>query len=110
MEKKLINLTPHEICVYMDDGDILVIPPDETPARCVESSQKIYELNGVPVVIKKYGDVEGLPEKEPGHAYIVSIIVANAVRGTRGDVYITADLVRDASGRVVGCRSFAQVQ
>ena len=68
---KLINLTPHEIKVKVDDN-VISIPPSGKVAR-VKTVQKIvdtintgfrdYEDNDIviPVVKTEFGEVEGLP-------------------------------------------------
>jgi hypothetical protein len=57
-----------------------------------------------PVVSTKFGEVIGLPEPKPDTVYVVSALVASAVR--RRDVLSPGSLVRDKEGRVVGAASF----
>lgn len=47
--------------------------------------------------------MENLPAPQPGVAYIVSRVVAEAARG-RDDLFIVDDAVRDGEGRIVGAR------
>mgnify|MGYP003092115823 FL=1 len=60
----------------------------------------------------KFGATEDLPAPEDGIYYIVSVITANAAKAegrTTSDLVITADPVRDDSGRIIGCKRFALV-
>ena len=60
---EFVNLTPHEIVVYDESGKnvILRIPPSGQIAR-VHSEQVVVEkVDGIPVVVTVYSEVEGLP-------------------------------------------------
>ena len=107
---KIKNLTPHEIKVVGEDGEVkMVIPPSGQVARVRAEQKVVGEIDGVPVVKTVFGDVEGLPEPREGVVYIVSSLVAQAVR-EREDVVApdTSPLgaVRDADGRIVGVKRF----
>ena len=103
-----VNLTPHTLNIIRDGGEDIIIPPSGTVARCAVNRRQIGTIDGVPINATEFGAVEGLPDPAPGTYYIVSALVAQAVRG-REDVLITDDAVRDSSGRIVGCRAFARV-
>ena len=51
-----------------------------------------------------FGEPEGLPAYEEGTFYIVSQIVKSALP-YRTDLLVPAEMVRDAAGNVVGCKS-----
>ena len=107
----LVNLTPHDVVVYDDGGDVvLTIPASGQIARCAETTTRVGVVGGVPVVRKDYGAIVGLPaEVEGGDGYIVSALVSAAgAKLGRRDLYSPSDLVRDDQGRVVGCKSLAQ--
>jgi hypothetical protein len=109
-EVKIINLTPHEVTVVGPNGDILMkIPASGNVARCSVSRTVIGKLNGIPVAKSVIGDVEGLPEPKEGVVYVVSRVVAEALRGLRDDIIIPDDAVRDHEGRIIGCKGFAVV-
>ena len=77
---KFVNLTPHAI--NLNNGT--VIEPSGTVAR-VSSTHTEFDANGICRVV--YGELTGLPEPEAGTCYIVSLVVANAVRDLkRSDV------------------------
>jgi len=110
---RLVNLTPHEIVVYDANNNVVLrVPPSGTVARVKTYEKVIGSVNGVPLVKTEYGQVEGLPDPQPGTVYIVSLLVLQALAGKRSDLVApnTAPTplgaVRDAEGRIVGVRSF----
>lgn len=104
---EIVNLTPHPIVLIDDIGIIETIPASGIVARASEESEAVSGYP-FPVFRKKYGSVQGLPEPEPGVFYVVSALTAQACP-ERNDVLIVNDTVRDESGRIIGCRSFAHV-
>jgi len=106
-----VNMTPHDVVVYDDGGEIMVtIPASGQIARCAETTTRVGMVDGIPVVRKDYGDIVDLPmEVEGGDRYIVSALVSAAgAKLGRRDLYSPADLVRNSTGAVVGCKSLAQ--
>ena len=109
-EVKIINLTPHEVTVVGSNGDVLMkIPASGQVARCSVSRAVIGKLNGIPVAKSVMGDVEGLPEPVDNVVYVVSRVVAEAMKGKRNDLIIPDDSVRDSKGCIIGCKGFAVV-
>lgn len=107
---KLVNLTPlpHPVVVVGANGVVvLTAPPSGTILRLSEITVPVGEIQGVPVVRKTLDPAAGLPPREEGTFYIVSLPVAQATR--REDFLVPDDLVRDQEGRVLGCRRFAIV-
>jgi hypothetical protein len=104
---RVVNLTPHELTFHVD-GQLVALPPSGEVARCSTTEEVVghVEVDGVmvPVVSTKFGEVIGLPEPKPDTVYVVSALVASAVR--RRDVLSPGSLVRDKEGRVVGAASF----
>lgn len=107
MEMRIVNLTPHTINVV---GAVEVtIPASGTVARCREVATPVDDVNGIPVVVKTFGDVVDLPEPQADTVYIVSALVAAAAaKSGRSDVLSPGDLVRDADGKIVGCGGFCR--
>lgn len=103
---KIVNLTPHELTFVRDDGTVLAkIPPSGTVARVASVSTKVGEIDGIPVFSTEFGELTGLPDPAEETIYVASTLVAQAAsRAGRMDVYSPAELVRDASGAVVGCK------
>lgn len=108
--RPVVNLTPHSITVIMDDHK-LEIPPSGTVARV--STDRVgmghieTDIGPVRAYHQTLGEVTDLPEPEGSTCYIVSAMVAQAVPG-RLDVVHPGELVRDESGRIIGCRDFVR--
>jgi len=113
--KKLINLTPHEVVLYANDGCTIIEKiPSSGNARVAMSEETIGELNGVPVVSFVVGAVEGLPEPQEGVVYIVSFITLQALVGTTDRTDFVAPntnsaCVRDEGGNILGVMGFQGV-
>lgn len=104
---KFLNLTPHCINVVTASGEELFsIPASGSLARCIEQVEAAGSVEGVPLVRKSFGSVEGLPEPVDGVLYIVSGLVLSALAGSRSDVVAPGNPVRDDSGRIIGCAAF----
>lgn len=106
------NLTPHTVNIVAEDGSIKAAFPSEGIARASQTAEHVGELNGIELVSMRFGATEDLPAPEDGTYYIVSVITANAAKAegrTTSDLVITADPVRDDSGRIIGCKRFALV-
>jgi hypothetical protein len=101
-----VNLTPHEINVVLDD-EIKSFSKSGTIARVSEESTLVAWIGGCPIFESKWGDVIDLPEAEEGIVFIVSAMVRSAVPNRR-DVVSPGNPVRDAEGRVIGCRGFVR--
>lgn len=76
---KLVNLTPHEIGLALEDqGVFVVVPPSGTVARVASTPGAAGRIPGVPVPVmgrQVWGAVTGLPDPVEGVTYIVSAIV-----------------------------------
>ena len=99
-------MTPHAVALHRADGTTETIPPSGAVARVSQVATRVGSVSGVPVVTTRPGPVTGLPafEADDGVGYIVSALVRIALP-ERIDLFSPADLVRDAAGAVVGCRS-----
>lgn len=106
-----VNLTPHPIAIYgnnsVEDGPRETIPPSGTVARLAtielgtsNSGTAVYEL-------VEYGKAHGLPPKQDGTDYIVSLVVALAVH--RDDLLAPYVEVRNEQGTMIGCRYLQKV-
>lgn len=110
-EQVVINLTPHDVTVVRDDGSTVTIPTSGVVARVSSSSAPTgREVLGVPVEVVDLGEVEGLPAAQGDVTFIVSGIVRSALGTSRPDVVSPGQLVRDAAGRVIGCRALVGVR
>lgn len=114
----ILNLTPHPIRLYageredgsddLENGLILVIEPEDTPARLsmIELGTEFRE--GLPVERVDYGRAYGVPLPQEGVSCVVSLPVALALASRRSDLLVPYREVRNASGTVIGCRQLAQ--
>lgn len=108
----LVNLTPHPVDVVTVDGRVVRIEAQPRPARLEVISDVTGALpidgSAVPLVSERMGDPIDLPEEAPGRLLVVSRTVMEHLPHRR-DLVTPTDLVRDAAGRVVGCRAFASL-
>jgi len=95
--ERLVNLTPHEVNI----GD-LDLPASGTIARVVVEHQEVGTHAGVPLLVGSYGQVSNLPAPVEGTVYVVSAAVRSALP-SRKDLASPAHLVRDETGRIIGC-------
>lgn len=105
---KLINLTPHVLNIFSEEGSpLLDVPPSGDVARCVESFVSLDPIivDGVslPLISGSFGEVEGLPAPQPETIYIVSGLVLSALGDSRGDVVAPGPLKRGPDGKPIGC-------
>lgn len=100
------NLTPHPIHVVDAQGNVLKTFQSDGLVRLKASTVHAgFTVDGVPVTQTEFGAPEGLPQAEEGTFFIVSQLVKSALPA-RNDLLVPADVVRDANGAIIGCRSF----
>lgn len=104
---EIINLTPHDIVVYLDNGDTVVYP-SKGVLRISENREYLCStIEGVKIFKKYFGTSSDLPIRKVNTMYIVSVPVAQA-HPERNDFIISDDIVRDnETGKIIGCKSFA---
>ena len=77
-ELKLVNLTPHEVVVLLENGTYVTFSPKDkkNPAR-VSTTLELVTIaeKGVPIVVVKHRCTLNLPREIKGTLYIVSHIV-----------------------------------
>lgn len=105
-EYSYINLTPHDINIVNDDGDLIfTIPPCGEVARVSTRTEIVgYVDFDIPLTQTVFGEVEGLREPVKGVYQIVSSLVKQRCLD-RDDVVIPNESVRDEHGRIIGCKS-----
>lgn len=130
MEKRttlqLVNLMPHDFTLLSPSGvvhrgptltaanpTVLRVIPSTGVARATqEAPVAAPEVDGIPTTEPvRYGAVEGLPDFDGVHGYIVSLVTVQAARASRrtvADLFTPGDLVRDEKGQPVGCLSLAR--
>lgn len=103
----IINLTPHDINLLLED-DVIVFK-SKGIARVQQKEALDEYFNRVPIYKNKYGEVEGLPEEKDGVYYIVSFVVASALKDKRNDLLIVTKTERNEKGQIIGCYGFARL-
>ena len=105
--KNIINLTPHSVNIISDNGNVITFEPSGTVARCSQKTVVTGNINNIPLTKTSFGDVIDLPNPQSDTIFIVSRLVINACPD-RGDLVVPNDIVRDDSGNIIGCKSFAK--
>ena len=101
----LMNLTPHDVVIVRDGAPNIVLPRGHKVPRVLASHRPVGDVHGIPCMRAEYGEAVDLPpyDREADMLYIVSAMVRAAAPG-RTDLASPGDLVRDATGVVLGCR------
>jgi hypothetical protein len=103
----IINCTPHDVNIYLDENTTIVLPKCESPARCTTSNVYLGDFDGIPIYHVVYEDVINLPNPEVGTIYVVSAIVAQAVKN-RADVFAPdsgTSALRNSNGQIIAVRN-----
>jgi hypothetical protein len=105
----VINKTPHPIHIVDSSGQIIrTYERSETQIRLSVKTLPTEPLfDGTPTTITQFGEPEGLPEFQPDTFYIVSQLVKSALPN-RTDLFVPAEVVRDGSGNIIGCKSLGR--
>lgn len=103
----IINLTPHNINIYNENGDpVLIVKPTGTIARIGEKREKTGTILGFPIFKTIVGEPESCPPQIEDTIYIVSGMFRSHVN--RSDLYQPGELLRDGEGRPIGCIGLSQ--
>ncbi|AMQ66525.1 hypothetical protein BH753_gp043 [Bacillus phage Shbh1] len=108
---KLVNLTPHEVVIFEEDGVTQICKlPSQGSARVKTESVEVGIIRDIPIRKQTYGEVEGLPEQKENTYYIVSMLVKQALPDR--DDLLSPDTspsgaVRDSENRIIGVKGFS---
>jgi len=121
MKATLINLTPHDIKLYLPGDAInqVCFQVSEYTARCEEVISSCTQLETdpcgdagfyveAPLVTRSLSTTAGLPGPRDGTMYIVALPVQQA-NPDRQDLVTPYPLVRDERGYIIGCSGFARL-
>lgn len=75
-----VNLTPHPVTIRKPDGSEITIAPSGVVARVNSSEEVLQALDGIPVIQRKWGDIQFGGSIEPDKIYIVSSLVLSALQ------------------------------
>lgn len=104
--KTVKNLTPHPIHVVNAEGAVLKTFESDGLVRLKATTVSAgFTVNGVPVTQTEFGEAVGLPTFQEDTFLIVSQLVKSAL-SDRTDLVVPAEVVRDTTGNIIGCRSF----
>jgi hypothetical protein len=107
---KILNFTPHDINLCDENGNQLITFP---PTGLVRLSVKTVvdeiasSLLGVCITKSEFGEPIGLPDFKKDTFLIVSQLVKSALP-EREDLLVPAEVVRDLSGNIIGCKSLGR--
>jgi hypothetical protein len=110
MDITFVNLTPHDVNIVDNNGDIiLIVPATDKPLRLIEKRDVIGDINGIPLSRVSYAidDATPLPNPDTDTFFIVSRVVAETFK--RPDFIVPDQTVRNDKGQIVGCKGFAFV-
>ena len=99
-------MTPHPINLLDENGNQIAVFMPEGLVRLSVKTVEAGTADGVKLVKTVFGKPEGLPEFEHGTWIIVSMVVKSALQ-ERTDLIVPADVVRNESGQIIGCKSFS---
>jgi len=102
----VINKTPHDVNVVDENGALIrTYTKSNSEIRLAVKTERIGNLpDGTPLSKNQIGESQGVPEFEEGTYYIVSQMVQQALP-LRKDFLVPAEVVRDAKGVIIGCKS-----
>jgi hypothetical protein len=104
---KFVNATPHTLNIVCADGSIREIAPSGILPRLAQVREFSHVLEGIEIFQVCMGELEGLPDVDEETVYIVSRMVLDAADPSRGDLLAPGELVRDSSGKVIGCKGLS---
>ncbi len=114
---KFRNFTLYTVNIFDAAGEkiILSVEPEKTQVRVDGKIMSLGAINGIPVITKRMGEVNGLPEKQEDVYLLVSVIVLQAIKQD-GNLYERVDVlcpdtgpesvVRNKNGQILGVRRF----
>ena len=103
-EKRIINLTSHDINVIKQDGTLAKIPPSGNIARCSYMEDVVDVVDDVRIVKMVYTDITGLPEPSWNTYYLVSKMVASAATPHRNDLLVPGARMVDMYNKLIGSK------
>lgn len=106
------NLTPHDINIVGENGEIRTFPKSGICARVSVETKKVFTVEGVEVMKETLGDVVDLPDEQDTVFLLVSRLVADAAlkaNQNRKDLLVPGGLMRNEAGQIIGCRGFITV-
>ena len=106
---RFINMTPHDITLVNDKGEIIRTFPKSGKEIRVEQSKTLNKvLDDIEIYdVVKNSKIINLPDYQEGPYYLVSSIVALSIYN-REDLLVPMDFYRDENGKILGCKSLGR--
>lgn len=108
-KNEIKNCTPHALNIVNADGKTVTIQPCGIVPRCSQNETEVGVIEGITVTKQEFGEVVDLPEPQDCVFLVVSRLVASACLDRR-DLLIPGPLLRDESGKVIGCKGLSVVR
>lgn len=109
-QAKIINLTPHEVNIATNDGDLTAIPRSGYVVRSPEIRVEAGSVNDLPVSIVEYDVPENLPPPKRGVIYVVSAVTLSSIdKGSRYDLFAPGKALRNKGGKQIGAVGLSAV-
>lgn len=109
-QAKIINLTPHEVNIATNDGDLIAIPASGRLVRSPEIRIEAGAVNDLPVDIVKYRSPGNLPPQTRGTIYIVSAVTLSSIHPySRYDLFAPGKALRAKNGKQIGATGLSAV-
>ncbi len=106
----ILNKSDLNIVIYDECEEVLRVHTEaKQPARCITERKFSRFVSGIPVYKIIFKEVIDLPAVKENVFYIVSSIVAEAMRGKRTDLLIPEGIFGDETGKFVNCRGLNRV-
>lgn len=105
----IINLTPHDVVIFVGDRKIIIPKSDLTLRVKSETTSDKFIRYGddlIPISETKFSGIDSVPEKKDGVFYIVSLLTCQACPD-RDDFLIPNESVRNENGLIIGCKSLS---
>jgi len=103
----ILNMTPHPVNIIDGEGNEVARFESAGQIRLAASTVQAETIDGIPTSRTIFGQAEGLPMAIEGTFFIVSQIVKSALPD-RTDLLVPAEVVRNETGQIVGCRSLGR--
>jgi len=124
---ELINLTPHEVTIRLENGEEIKIPPSGYTVRLDTKEKPVGSLGKIPIVKVEYGDLvivkDGKPVEDTEFLKGADVIVSSIIGNSGHAVYLlasdydvnaiyvpnTSRAIRNEKGQIVAVPSLIKV-
>ena len=104
----ILNTTPHSVSLLNSNNEVVrVFEKSNISIRLSVKTEVGEPVGDIPTTKTVFGEPEGLPNFNKDTFYIVSQLVKSACPD-RTDLLVPAEVVRDQSGVIIGCRSLGR--